>query len=141
MDETMGRLWRAVGGVRDGSEEWSIALDVIQRPDEIVVKASVPGINPDGIDVAIEDDILTIRAERKPEFQDNDSVYLVQERPTGSFFRSLRLPENVDANKVRSVYEQGILTITLPKAEEKKRKQIKIQIGSGVKAIETKKEK
>jgi len=139
MDETMNRLWRGYGGVPANTEDWNISMDVIQRPDEIVVKASMPGVKPEAVDLAIEDNILTLRADRKPDFEDDKSVYLVQERPTGSFYRALRLPETVDANKVQSTYENGVLTIVLPKAEEKKKKQIKIQIGSGSKAIEAKK--
>jgi len=141
MDETMNRLWRGFGGRTDGTEEWNIALDVVERSDEIVVKASVPGVKPETIDLAMEDDVLTIRADRKPDFEDEKSVYLIQERPVGSFYRALRLPESVDANKIQSTYENGVLTVNLPKAEEKKRKPIKIQIASGGKAIETKKEK
>ncbi len=139
MDETMNRLWRGFGGAPAGTEDWNISLDVVQRPDELVVKASIPGVKPETIDLAIEDNILTLRADRKPDFEDEKSVYLVQERPTGSFYRALRLPETVDGNKVQSTYENGVLTIVLPKAEEKKKKQIKIQIGSGSKAIEAKK--
>ncbi|WP_160168752.1 Hsp20/alpha crystallin family protein [Dehalococcoides mccartyi] len=135
----MNRLWRGFGGAPAGTEDWNISLDVVQRPDELVVKASIPGVKPETIDLAIEDNILTLRADRKPDFEDEKSVYLVQERPTGSFYRALRLPETVDGNKVQSTYENGVLTIVLPKAEEKKKKQIKIQIGSGSKAIETKK--
>jgi HSP20 family protein len=139
MDETMNRLWRGFGSTPANTEDWNISLDVVQRPDEIVVKASIPGVKPETIDLAIEDNILTLRADRKPDFEDEKSVYLVQERPTGSFYRALRLPETVDGNKVQSTYENGVLTIILPKAEEKKKKQIKIQIGSGSKAIEAKK--
>src|SRR5512136_1462166 len=141
MDETMNRLWRGFGGAPASTEDWNISLDVVQRPDEIVVKASIPGVKPETIDLAIEDNILTLRADRKPDFEDEKSVYLIQERPTGSFYRALRLPGTVDGNKVQSTYENGVLTIVLPKAEEKKKKQIKIQIGGGSKAIEAKKEK
>jgi HSP20 family protein len=139
MDETVNRLWRGFGGVQTDTENWNISLDVVQRPDEIVVKASIPGVKPEAIELAIEDNILTLRADRKPDFEDDKSVYLVQERPTGSFYRALRLPDTVDANKVQSNYENGVLTIVLPKAEEKKKKQIKIQVASGSKAIEAKK--
>ena len=139
MDETMNRLWRGFGGAPASTEDWNISMDVVQRPDDIVVKASIPGVKPEAIELAIEDNILTLRADRKPDFEDEKSVYLVQERPTGSFYRALRLPETVDSNKVQSTYENGVLTIVLPKAEEKKKKQIKIQIGSGSKAIEAKK--
>jgi len=139
MDETVNRLWRGFGGVQAGTEDWNISLDVVQRPDEVVVKASIPGVKPEAIDLAIEDNILTLRTDRKPDFEDEKSVYLIQERPTGSFYRALRLPETIDGNKVQSTYENGVLTIVLPKAEEKKKKQIKIQVGSGSKAIEAKK--
>ena len=141
MDETMNRLWRGFGGAQAGTEDWNISLDVVQRADEIIVKASVPGVKPDTIDLAIEDNILTLRADRKPDFEDEQSIYLVRERPTGSFYRALRLPETIDTNKVQSTYENGILTIILPKAEEKKKKQIKIKVTSGSKAIEAKKER
>jgi len=141
MDETVNRLWRGFGGVQAGTEDWNISLDVVQRPDELVVKASVPGVKADGIDLSIEENVLTIRAERKADFEDDKSVYLVQERPTGSFYRALSLPDSVDAGKVQSTYENGVLTVTLPKAEEKKKKQIKIQIGGGPKAIEAKNDK
>lgn len=139
MDETMNRLWRGFGGSPASTEDWNISMDVVQRPDELVIKATIPGVTPESIELAVEDNILTLRAERKPDFDDEDSTYLVQERPTGSFYRALRLPETVDVNKVKSSYENGVLTIVLPKAEEKKKKQIKIQVGSGPKTIEAKK--
>ena len=141
MDDTMNRLWRGFGGVPAGTEDWNISLDVVQKQDEIVVKASVPGVKPEAVDLSIEDNVLTIRAERKPDFTDEKSVYLVQERPTGSFYRALHLPETVDSNKIQSSYENGVLTIVLPRAEEKKKRQIKIQVNSGSKVIEAKKEK
>jgi HSP20 family protein len=139
MDEAVNRLWSGFGGPPASTEDWNISLDVVQRSEEIVVKASIPGVKPETIDLAIEDNILTIRAERKPDFEDEKSVYLVQERPTGSFYRALRLPETVDANKVQSTYENGVLTIVLHLAEEKKKKQIKIQVNGGPKTIEAKK--
>jgi len=76
--------------------------------------------------------VLTIRAERKAEAEGKDAAYLIRERPAGSFFRALHLPETVDTAKIQSAYESGVLTIVLPKAEEKKRKQIKIEIGGQV---------
>ncbi len=134
-EQTMAWFWRRSG--KYGRLEYFAGCG--QRPDEIVVKASIPGVKPETIDLSIEDNILTIRADRKPDYEDEKTVYLVQERPTGSFYRALRLPETVDANKVQSTYENGVLTIVLPLAEEKKKKQIKIQVSSGSKTIEAKK--
>jgi HSP20 family protein len=139
MDETMNRLWRGFGSSTTTMEDWNIAIDVIQRLDEVIVKASVPGVKPEVIDLAIEENVLTLRAERKPDFSDDKSEYLIQERPMGSFYRALRLPDSVDTDKIQSIYENGVLTVTLPKAEEKKKKQIKIQTTGGSKAIEAKK--
>jgi HSP20 family protein len=141
-ENEMNRFWRnfGVGPVwREGEEHWNINVDVLQKKDDIVVKASVPGVKPEDIDVAIEDNVLTIKAERHTENEFKDADYLVQERATGSFFRALRLPDTVDTNKIQSSYEHGVLTITMPKAEEKKRKQIHVKVGEKAEAIETKK--
>jgi len=142
MEDTVNRLWRGFGGspsYREGAEDWNILIDVVQKKDDIVVKASLPGVKPEGINVAVEDNVLTLRTERKPEIEGEDAAYLIQERPTGSFYRALRLPDTVDTNKIESHYENGVLTITLPKAEEKKKKQIQIKVTGGPKAIEGKK--
>jgi HSP20 family protein len=137
MDETMNRLWRGYSGLpsfREGAEDWNILVDVIQNPDQIIVKASLPGIDPDAIDVAVEDNILTLRADRKSEIEEG-AVYLLQERPTGSFYRAIRLPDTIDTNKIECSYENGVLTMTMPKSEEKKKRRIKVSVSGGQKAI------
>jgi HSP20 family protein len=142
MEDTMNRLWRGIGGAQDyreGAEDWNILMDVIQKKDEIDVKASVPGVNPEDIDVTVEDGVLTIRAERKVETETEDEKYLIRERASGSFYRALRLPDTVDAEKIESHYENGVLTVVMPKAEEKKKKQIQVKVSGGKKAIEGKK--
>lgn len=139
MENTMNRLWRGFGGVpshREGAEDWNILLDVVQKGDELIVKASMPGVKPEEVEVAVEDNVLTLRAERKAELEGDDARYLIQERPTGSFYRALRLPQTIDTNKIESEYENGVLTISMPKAEEKKKKQIQIRVGGGKKVIE-----
>jgi len=132
MDDSINRLWRSFGGsgaaVKDGGEDWNISLDVIQKPEEVVVKASVPGVKAPDIEVAVEDNVLTIKAERKAEDIGKDAEYLIRERPTGTFFRALRLPDIIDTEKIKSAYEAGVLAITMPRAEEKKKKQIKIDV-------------
>jgi HSP20 family protein len=136
MDDTINRLWRNyfTTGYRGINEEWNIAIDVIRKSDELVVKASVPGIKPEDIDVSVEDNILTLNAEKKSDFEERDADYLIQERTTGSYYRALRLPEMVDTNKIRCDYEDGVLTINLPRAEEKKRKQIKVNVSKTLEA-------
>jgi HSP20 family protein len=135
MEDTMNRLWRGFGGqpYSEGGEGWNIAIDVIRKADEIEVRASVPGIKPEDIDVSVEDNVLVMKAEKKNEYEGGDAAYLVRERSYGSYYRALRLPETVDTNKIQCQYENGVLSITLPKAEEKKKKQIKVNV---TKAIE-----
>ena len=132
MEETMNRLWRGFGtaATREDAEDWNIAIDVVQKPEEIVVNASLPGVKPEDIDVTIEDNVLRLKAERQAEHREEDSRYLIRERNYGSYYRALRLPDTVDVNKVKSHYENGVLAISLPKAEEKKPKQIKIGVGA-----------
>ena len=139
MEDAMNRVWRGFGlrpSPTEGAEDWNILIDVLQKGDELSVVASLPGVDPDAIDVAVEDNVLTLKAVRKGEAEVEGSRYLIRERPAGSFYRALRLPQTVDTNKIRSHYEHGVLTITMPKAEEKKKKQIKVSVGSGAKAIE-----
>ncbi len=134
MENAMNRL---LHGWRNEVEHWSIPLDVLQKADEVQVKASLPGIKPEEIDIAIEDNVLTIKAESTAESETEEAGYLVRERSFGSFFRALRLPDSIDPEKVRSTYENGVLKITLPKAEEKKRKQIKVDVSGSTKNIES----
>ncbi len=142
MEDTMNRLWRGIGTTQDYREsagDWNILMDVIQKKDEIDVKASIPGVNPENIDVTVEDGVLTIRAEKKTETETEDEKYLIRECATGSFYRALRLPDTVDAEKIESRYDNGVLTIVMPKAEEKKKKQIQVKVNGEKKAIEGKK--
>jgi HSP20 family protein len=136
MEDTMNRLWRGFGGYHEGTEDWNIAIDVIQKPEEIVVKASLPGVKPEDIDVTVEDNVLSLKAQRTSETEETGASYLVRERTSGSYYRALRLPDTIDTGKIKCEYEHGILTIDLPRAEEKKPKRIKVGVGSAKKEIE-----
>ncbi|NQW23563.1 MAG: Hsp20/alpha crystallin family protein [SAR202 cluster bacterium] len=112
--------------------DWSIPLDIVKDEDKVTIQASLPGINPDDIDVTIEDGVLTIKAETHSEEERKDGEYVVRERRVGSFHRSLRLSEHVDTDKVEPRYENGVLTITLPVAEAKKAKRLKVSAGTAL---------
>ena len=114
----------------NGKKEWVIPLDVVEQDDELLVRASIPGVKVDDIDVSIENRVLTIKAETKTEAEHKEGGYLVRERRSGSFLRSLRLPESVDADKAKTSYNDGVLTVNLPKAESKKAKHLKIEAGT-----------
>ncbi len=124
----LNRLWRD-SDVRNGeSASWRLPLDVAQDADNIVVKATVPGFKPEDIKAGIENNVLTINAETPSEAQGEETEYLLRERRTGSYQRSIRLPDTVDADKAESTYDNGVLTITVPKQEEKKARQIEIKV-------------
>ena len=105
---------------------WAVPLDVVEDDGQIVVKASLPGLQVEDIDVTIEDGVLTITAETSTESEDNNENYLVRERRSGKFRRALRLPKTADADKADPKFEHGVLTITLPKLEEAKPKRLSI---------------
>ena len=113
---------------------WAIPVDVVWEGDEIVVHASLPGVDPDGIEVSVEENLLTIKAStkasRKTEAGKEDE-YLVKERRTGSFRRTLRLPKTADADKARPHYDNGVLTVSFPRLESKKVKRLKVSTGAG----------
>jgi HSP20 family protein len=114
-----------------GSGSWMPAINVEESGDELVVTAEVPGMNPNEIDVEIENNILTIRGEKSEEHREGDDKkrYHVWERRYGSFERSFTLPRSVSTEAVEADYRDGVLRIRLPKAAEAKSR--KIQIGNG----------
>jgi HSP20 family protein len=108
-----------------GERRSRLPLDAYTTPEEIVIIAPLPGLTPDEVDIALEGDTLTIRGELRPPLENVE--YLFQERPFGAFSRTLTLNVPIDAAKAEAVFENGVLTLTLPKAEETKPKTIKVK--------------
>ena len=138
---TMDRMFdSALAGSPDRWQPmaWDLALDVVESKDEFVVKASVPGINPDDLEITFNNNTLTIRGEIKDEREVEEAQYHLRERRYGSFARSLTLPAGIEANKIEANYEAGVLKLRLPKAEEIKPKKIAIHTKSETKVIEAK---
>jgi HSP20 family protein len=104
---------------------WSPALDLYQSSDNVVSLVELPGMRKEDIDISLHDNTLTISGERKRESKNGENAERT-ERYVGTFRRSIALPTRVDANKVSATYEDGILKVTLPKAEEAKPKQIQV---------------
>ena len=125
MEDRMHRMWRGYGfGFSGEREGWGIPLDVVEKDDRIVVRASLPGVDPEEVHVTVDDGILTIKARTETEEERRDGGYLMRERRSGSFHRALRLPDTVDSEKAKPVYENGVLTITLPKVEARKAREL-----------------
>jgi HSP20 family protein len=112
------------------SFNWSIALDVVESDDEFIVKASLPGINPDDLEITFNDHNLTIKGEVTEEEELDDAHYHLRERRYGSFTRSIKLPSGIEADKIEAKYDSGVLELHLPKVEEVKPKKITIKTSS-----------
>jgi len=105
----------------------TLAIDMYETPNDVVVKATVPGVKPEDIDITISGNTLTIKGEAKSEEKIEKADYLYQERRYGAFSRSVSLPTSVNADKAEAQFEHGVLTLTLPKVEEVKPKAIKVK--------------
>jgi len=103
------------------------AVDLFQDDDNVVVKASLPGLKPDDVQLSITADALTLRGEFKQKAEQKEKTYHIREQRFGSFERSIMLPTDVEADKAKADFENGVLTITLPKAETVKPKTITIK--------------
>ncbi len=107
--------------------EWGLALDLAEDENSFVVKAAIPGVKPEDLDISLADNVLTIRGEIKADEEIKEEQYHIRERRYGSFSRSIRLPAPVDADHVEATYENGVLTLRIPKAEEVRPKKIAVQ--------------
>jgi HSP20 family protein len=105
----------------------SLAVDVRETDEAYVVEATVPGVKPDAVEVTIHGDLLTIKVEANQEAEQENGNYLVRERRYGRSSRSLRIPEAIVADKAEASFENGILTLNIPKAEEVKPKVIQVK--------------
>lgn len=108
---------------------WSIVLDIIEEKDQYVLKADLPGVKKEDIKVSLEDNILTIEAQRQSEAESQDRQIHRIERTYGKYKRTLNLGANVDAAKIKANLKDGVLELIVPKSEEVKPKSIDIQVG------------
>lgn len=108
-------------------EGWTPALDIYEDKDKYVAKAEMPGMKKEDIDVSLEGNTLTVSGERKQEEEKKEGDTYRAERFFGRFQRSVTLPAAVDPNKIEATYKDGVLTVTVPKTDEAKRKQIEVK--------------
>jgi HSP20 family protein len=109
---------------------WAPSVDIYETANELVVKADLPDVNEKDIDVRIENNLLTIRGERKFEKSVSEENYLRVERTYGAFSRSFSLPNTVNPEAIGAEYKNGVLTVTLPKREESKPRQVKVTVNA-----------
>ena len=116
---------------------WIPAMDLVETDDHFILRADLPGLTEQDVSIDLEDTVLTVSGERKVEHEDGQEGYYRVERATGSFSRSLTLPEGVDADAIEASFANGVLEIRIPKPEERKPRKVAISVGSGSKeAIE-----
>jgi HSP20 family protein len=109
---------------------WAPSVDIYETEHELVVKADLPDVDPKDLDIRVENNILTIRGERKFEKNVTAENYLRVERAYGSFARSFTLANTVNSEAIKADYQNGVLTLTIPKHEEAKPKQIKVNVAT-----------
>ena len=132
MPREMNRMFDNVFRGADCCEDdtltaWSPAVDITEHDDQYIVKMELPGVNKEEVKITLESNILTIRGEKKEEKETKKENYLRAERSYGSFQRSFTLPTTVKSDKIDASFKDGILNITLPKAEEAKAKQVEVK--------------
>ena len=126
--EALGRGWGGEEGLATGV--WVPSVDVFETPESIVLKADLPDVKKDEVDISIENNLLTIKGARKMEKEVAEKDFYRVERSYGSFSRSFTLPPIVAGDKAEASFENGVLTLTLPKREESKPRQIKVKVST-----------
>lgn len=126
-ESDLERLRNEPEWIDDETEEGKLTIDVYEEGDSIIVKSTIAGVEPEHVDISIENDMLTIRGERKQESSHKSRDYFFQECYWGSFSRSIILPVEVNIKKIDATIKNGLLTIVLPKLKTTEKKSIKVQ--------------
>ena len=128
MDDLWNRFLGETSRPSIFSRQWAPTVDVSETKDNVILKAEVPGLEAKDVDVSISGDVLTIKGEKKKEEEQKNEHYHYRERYSGSFQRSFRLPVSVKSEKAEATFKDGVLVVTLPKAEEAKPKRIELKV-------------
>jgi HSP20 family protein len=138
IQDEMNQLFTRAAGQRpsQGTESgrqrmWAPALDISERKDAYVVTVEVPGVKPEELDITLEDGLLTIQGERQFTQESSEQQWHRVERRYGSFRRSITLPSQVQAESIEASFDNGVLEVVVPKAEEAKPKKISVRPGGG----------
>jgi HSP20 family protein len=125
----LGRRWERQGGQR--LAQWAPAVDVLTKDNDLMIRAELPGVKPEDVDITLQDGVLSISGEHKANQEEERGGYHVRERRYGSFRRSLALPKGIDESKIHARFENGVLEVTVEGAAiEEAPKRIEIE-GSG----------
>lgn len=128
MDRLFNRFWEDDGGDLPALREWVPSVDFSESDDAYLARVEIPGLEPKDVQVTLQENVLTVKGEKKEEIKQKDERYYRMERSYGAFSRSIRLPSAVDGSKVNAVFHNGVLTIKVPKSPEAKTATIPIKI-------------
>lgn len=117
------------GSGGQGLRRWVPAMDLVETADDFVLRADLPGVKEEDVKIELEENVLTLSGERKAEHEERKEGYYRVERSSGSFARSLTLPEGVDAAAVNAKFENGVLEVRIPKPEQRKPRKVEISVG------------
>jgi len=126
-NEMLGNVGRSQGRQLEGATEWAPVVDATQKDGNLIIRAELPGVKPQDVDISLHGNVLSISGERKAEQEEERGGYYIRERSYGSFSRSFSLPEGTDESKIRARFEHGVLEVNVEGAavvEEPKRIQI-----------------
>ncbi|HEU4973960.1 MAG TPA: Hsp20/alpha crystallin family protein [Baekduia sp.] len=126
----------APGGAGTGARRWVPAMDLVETDDHFVLRADLPGMGRDDVDLALEDNVLTISGERRAEHEERREGFYRVERASGAFSRSLTLPKGVDGDAISATFDKGVLEVRIPKPEERRPRKLQIQVDEERPAIE-----
>jgi HSP20 family protein len=136
LQNEMNRLFNSVfdtpapnGGA--SLRRWIPAMDLVETDEDFVLRADLPGLSEGDVNIELEDNVLTVSGERKSEHEERKEGYYRVERASGSFSRSLTLPEGVNPDTIKASFNKGVLEIRIPKPEERKPRKVAIAVGGG----------
>jgi HSP20 family protein len=136
MNRLFGTFFDAPAGDTTAARRWIPAMDLVEEDGHYVLRADLPGLAEDDVKIELDDRVLTISGERRSESEQRRDGYYRVERASGSFSRSLTLPEGVDPDAIEASFEKGVLEVRIPKPEERKPRRVSIKAGNGRQTIE-----
>jgi HSP20 family protein len=119
------------GASNTGLRRWIPAMDLVETEENFVLRADLPGLSEEDVNIELEDNVLTISGERKAGHEERKEGYYRVERASGAFSRSLTLPEGIDPERVQASFDRGVLEVQIPKPEQRKPRKVTISAGSG----------
>jgi len=135
LQSEMNRVFDAFFGASSGgnggrARRWMPAMDLLEQDDHLVLRADLPGMDHEDVSIEIKDGVLTVSGERRAEHEERTEGFYRVERSSGSFARSVSLPEGIDAEKVSADFDKGVLQVRIPKPEERQPHRVEIGAGS-----------